>query len=213
MLELYTWTTPNGRKVAVMLEELGLPYRVHPVDLGAGAQFEADFLAIAPNGRIPAIVDDGVAIMESGAILVHLAERHDRFLPAAGAGRAEALQWLFWQMANLGPMLGQLNHFVNAAPEPIPHAIDRYLKESLRLLTVMDDRLRGRDYLAGEYGVADIAAYPWVEAAWAPLKSMAPDRIGVLDALDGWLRSIARRPAVAEGMQIGARALTRPGLT
>lgn len=216
MLELYTWTTPNGRKVSVLLEELGLPYRVHPVDLASGAQREEGFLALSPNGRIPALVDpegdDGpVTLFESGAILLWLAEREGRFLPAAGAARAAVLEWLFWQMAGVGPMIGQLGHFVNQAPERIDYAVGRYLEESVRLLTVLDDRLRGREYVADQVSIADFALYPWVEIAWQPLKALEPDRIGVLDAVDAWLARLARRPGVQAGMQIGAEATERPG--
>ncbi|MEE4298020.1 MAG: glutathione S-transferase N-terminal domain-containing protein [Pseudomonadales bacterium] len=216
MLDLYSWTTPNGRKVSVLLEELGLPYRVHPVDLGAGAQREAHFLALSPNGRIPALVDhdaDGgpVTLFESGAILLWLAEREGRFLPSSGPARAATLEWLFWQMAGVGPMIGQLGHFVNQAPERIEYAVNRYLDESVRLLTVLDDRLRDREYVAGNVSIADFALYPWIEIAWQPLKALEPDRIGVLDAVDGWLARLARRPGVQAGMQIGGEAVERPG--
>lgn len=216
MLELYSWTTPNGRKVSVLLEELGLPYRVHPVDLTAGAQREEAFLALSPNGRIPALVDpegaEGpVTLFESGAIMLWLAEREQRFLPAAGPARAAVLEWLFWQMAGVGPMIGQLGHFVNQAPERIDYAVSRYLEESVRLLTVLDDRLRDREYVADQVSIADFALYPWVEIAWQPLKALEPDRIGVLDAVDGWLARLARRPGVQAGMQIGGEAVERPG--
>ena len=216
MLELHSWSTPNGRKVSILLEELGLPYRVRPVDLGAGGQRAPEFLAVSPNGRIPALVDpdaaDGpVTLFESGAILLWLAEREGRFLPAAGAARADTLAWLFWQMAGVGPMIGQLGHFVNDAPHRIDYAVRRYLEESVRLLSVLDDRLRGREYVAGAVSVADFALYPWVEIAWQPLKALEPDRIGVLDAVDGWLHRLARRPGVQAGMQIGAEAIERPG--
>lgn len=216
MIDLYTWTTPNGRKVSVLLEELGLAYRVHPVDLAAGAQREADFLELSPNGRIPALVDGDapggpVTLFESGAIMLYLAEREGRFLPASGQARASVLEWLFWQMAGVGPMIGQLGHFVNQAPERIEYAVTRYLEETVRLLTVLDDRLRGRDYVADTVSIADFALYPWVEVAWQPLKALEPDRIGVLDAVDGWLARLARRPGVQAGMQIGGEALDRPG--
>ena len=214
MIDLYTWSTPNGRKVSIMLEECGIPYRVLPVDISAGAQREAAFLEHSPNGRIPAIVDHDapdapVGVFESGAILVYLAERSGRFLPGSGPGRASTFEWLFWQMAGVGPMIGQLGHFVNAAPERIDYAVSRYLEETVRLLSVLDDRLRAREWIAGEISIADFATYPWVEIAWQPLKALEPDRIGVLDAVDGWLARMARRPAVAEGMQIGAAATTR----
>ena len=216
MLELLTWTTPNGRKVSVMLEELGVPYRVTPIDLAAGTQREADFISVSPNGRIPALVDHdapggAVSVFESGAILVYLAEREGRFLPASGALRARVMEWLFWQMAGLGPMMGQLGHFVNQAPERIEYAVRRYLDEAVRLLAVLDDRLRGREYVADRVSVADFAIYPWVEIAWQPLKALEPDRISVLDAVEGWLARMARRPGVEAGMQIGGEAVDRPG--
>ena len=158
MIDFYTWTTPNGRKISIMLEECGLEYTVHTVDINQGEQDTAEFRAVCPNGKIPAIVDrDGaepVAVFESGAILIHLAERTGRFLPSEAGPRADVLQWLMWQMANVGPMFGQVNHFANQAPEQIPYAIERYLGESARLIRVMDDHLADRDYLAGEYSIA-----------------------------------------------------------
>ena len=216
MLELLTWTTPNGRKVSVMLEELGVPYRVTPVDLSAGAQNDAEFLSVSPNGRIPALVDHetphgSISIFESGAILLYLAEREGRFLPASGPERAKVMEWLFWQMAGLGPMMGQLGHFVNQAPERIDYAVRRYLDEAIRLLVVLDDRLRERDYVSDRVSVADFAIYPWVEVAWQPLKALEPDRMAVLDAVEAWLARMARRPGVEAGMQIGGEAIERPG--
>ncbi len=196
MIELYYWTTPNGHKVTLLLEELALPYHIHPVNIGAGEQFKPEFLAISPNNRIPAIVDtepaDGgppLALFESGAILLYLAEKTQRFLPADLRGRHEVLQWLFWQMGGLGPMAGQNHHFAHYAPEKIAYAIDRYVKETGRLYAVMNKRLADREFLAGEYSIADMACYPWI----------IPERQG--QALDDfphlarWRKLIAERPA------------------
>jgi GSH-dependent disulfide-bond oxidoreductase len=172
MIDLHYWTTPNGHKITIYLEETGLPYRVIPVNIGKGEQFTPDFLAIAPNNRIPAIVDhapaDGgapIPIFESGAILLYLADKTKLLIPQDLRGRTEALEWLFWQMAGLGPMAGQNGHFNHAAPEKIPYAIDRYERETARLFAVLDKRLADRDFVAGagrgEYSIADIASYPW----------------------------------------------------
>jgi GST-like protein len=169
MIDLYYWTTPNGHKITIFLEETGIPYRIVPVDITQGEQFQPDFLRISPNNRIPAIVDpapaDGgapVALFESGAILLYLAEKTGRFIPSDLRGRAETLQWLFWQMAGLGPMAGQNHHFGQYAPEKIPYAIDRYVKETNRLYGVLDRRLADREFVAGAYSIADMAAYPWI---------------------------------------------------
>jgi GST-like protein len=205
MIDLYTWTTPNGRKVSVMLEECGLAYATHPVNIREGEQFKPEFVAICPNSKIPAIVDrdDGVSLFESGAILVHLAEKTGRFLPARGPGRAKALEWTFWQMANIGPMMGQLNHFATVAPEKIPYAIDRFADESARLLKVMDDRLAGNAYLAGDdYGIADVATYPWVSIAFPLVKAIRPDVVGEGASVARWIAAIGERPAVVRGMAV-----------
>ncbi|KVZ18780.1 glutathione S-transferase N-terminal domain-containing protein [Burkholderia stagnalis] len=170
MLDLYYWTTPNGHKITMFLEETGLPYRIVPVNIGRGAQFEPEFLRIAPNNRIPALVDpapaDGgepLSIFESGAILLYLADKTGRFIPQDLRGRHLALQWLFWQMAGLGPMAGQNHHFAQYASEPLPYAIDRYVNETSRLYGVLDKHLAdGRDYIAGDYSIADMACYPWI---------------------------------------------------
>ena len=169
MIDLHYWPTPNGHKVTLMLEETELEYRIVPVNIGKGDQFAPDFLAIAPNNKMPAIVDhapaDGGApqsVFESGAILLYLARKTGRFLPADPRAEVEVLEWLFWQMAGLGPMTGQYGHFTVYAPEPIPYAVDRYTKEAQRLLGVLDTRLAGREFIAGgEYSIADMAAYPW----------------------------------------------------
>ena len=209
MIDLYTWSTPNGRKVSIMLEEVGLPYRVHAVNLRDGQQHSEHFRAINPNERIPAIVDqdaDGgpLTVFESGAILIYLAEKTGRLLPQETRARTRALQWLMFQMSGIGPMLGQAGHFANQAAEKIPYAIKRYTDESLRLMAVLDRRLADREYLAGEYSIADVASYPWVIAAWPLFKSMPPELAGPLDHVDAWLARIGARPAVQRGMKVPA---------
>src|SRR6266481_4374398 len=176
MIDLYTWTTPNGRKVSIMLEECGLPYTVHPVNIREGQQFKPEFVAICPNSKIPAIVDGeaDLSLFESGAILIYVAEKTGRFLPARNPGHARTLEWLMWQMANIGPMMGQANHFANVAEEKIPYAINRYITESARLLKVMDDRLARVEFLAGDYSIADIATYPWVAVAFDLIRGAKP---------------------------------------
>lgn len=198
MIDLYYWTTPNGHKVTIFLEESGLPYRIKPVNISKGEQFEPDFLRISPNNRMPAIVDhqpaDGgapLSVFESGAILVYLAEKCGRFLPADPRGRAETLQWLFWQMGGLGPMLGQNHHFVQYAPEKIPYAIERYVKETNRLYGVLNRRLADREFMAGEYSIADMASYPWI-VPWERQGQNLDD----FPHLKRWFHAIAARPAV-----------------
>jgi GST-like protein len=204
MIEVYSWATPNGHKVHIMLEECGLPYRVHPVDIGAGEQFDADFLAISPNNKIPAIVDpqgpDGepFSLFESGAILLYLAGKTGKFLPSDVQGKYRALQWLMFQMGGVGPMLGQAHHFRIYAPEKIPYAIDRYTNEARRLYGVMDRQLARSKYIAGpQYTVADIAIYPW-------LRSWKNQGIAWNDYphLKGWFDEIDARPAVQRGVQV-----------
>jgi GST-like protein len=198
MIDLHYWPTPNGHKVTLFLEETGLPYRIHPVDIGKGAQFEPAFLKIAPNNRMPAIIDhapaDGgapVSLFESGAILLYLAEKTGRFLPGDLRGRAETLQWLFWQMGGLGPMLGQNHHFSQYAPEKIPYAVDRYVKETNRLYGVLDRRLADREFVAGaDYTIADMAAYPWI-VPWEKQGQNLDDH----PHLKRWFEAIAERPA------------------
>ncbi len=202
MIDLYTWGTPNGQKASIMLEETGLAYEVHPVNIGEDEQFEAEFVTVSPNSKIPAIVDDGVSIFESGAILIHLAEKTGKFLAAEGLERAKALEWLMFQMAGLGPMLGQTNHFLNAAPEKIPYAIERFLAESARLLKVLDDRLAEVEYLAGDYSIADIACYPWTTVGLPPLKGAKPDVLGDAEHVTRWLDEVASREAVIKGMAV-----------
>ena len=198
MLDLYYWTTPNGHKVMLFLEETGLPHRIVPVNISRGEQFAADFLRISPNNRIPALVDHGPAdggeplsIFESGAILLYLADKTGRFIPGDLRGRNMALQWLFWQMGGLGPMAGQNHHFVQYAPEQLPYAIDRYVKETSRLYCVLDKHLLdGRDYIAGEYSIADMACYPWI----VPHKRQR-QRLEEFPHLAGWFERIRQRPA------------------
>ena len=202
MIDLYTWTTPNGRKVSIMLEETGLPYTVHPVNIGKGRQFAPDYLKINPNGKIPSLVDsagpDGrpIALMESGAILIYLARKTGRFLPS---GRAEydVLQWLMFQMGGVGPMFGQTHHFLRAAKEQVPYAIERYTRETQRLYGVLDEQLRAHEYLAGDYSIADIATYPWV-ARYEWHKTDLARFPGVLR----WFEAISARPAVQRGMKV-----------
>lgn len=200
MIDLYFWPTPNGRKISIMLEECDLEYNTIRVDIGAGDQFKPEFLRISPNNRMPAIVDQdtGISIFEGGAILIYLAEKAGQLLPDDQQGRFEVLQWLFWQAGGLGPMAGQLSHFVNYTKEPIPYARDRYFKEYDRLLAVMDVRLRDRDYLAGDYSIADIASFPWV----LPYKRYGQD-LDRFRNLRRWFDSIKNRPAVRRGTDLG----------
>ncbi len=201
MIDLYTWKTPNGRKISVMLEETGLPYRVHPVDIGADEQFEPAFLAISPNNKIPAIVDsDGpggkpMTLFESGAILVYLAGKTGKLLPASTCGKYEALQWLMFQMGGVGPMFGQVHHFLRAAPEKVPYAIKRYTREKDRLYGVLDRRLDEVEYLAGEYSIADIAVYPWVSR-----HDWQQTNLDNFPNVRRWFDTIGARPAVQRGM-------------
>src|SRR5206468_359634 len=196
---------------SIMLEECGLPYTVHPVNIRAGEQFKPEFVAICPNSKIPAIVDReaGFSLFESGAILIHLAEKTGRFLPARNPGRARTLEWLMWQMANIGPMMGQANHFANVAEEKIPYAIDRYITESARLLKIMDDRLARVEFLAGDYSIADIATYPWVAVAFDLIRGAKPEVVG--EARPGARRAVRRAtPDVASrAAQAAAAARTR----
>ena len=197
MIDLYYWTTPNGHKITLFLEETGLPYTVHPINIGKGDQFQPEFLRIAPNNRIPAIVDqspqDGgapISIFESGAILQYLAEKTGRFLSQDLRRRTETLQWLYWQMAGLGPMAGQNHHFSVYAPEPIPYAIDRYVRETGRLYGVLNKQLADHDYIAGDYSIADMACYPWI----VPHERQRQD-LNDFPHLKRWFERIAARPA------------------
>ena len=203
MIDLYTWPTPNGHEVQIMLEEPGLDYRIHSVDLGENEQFESEFLVISPSGKIPAIVDDDgpggerLPIFESGAILLYLAEKSGLLLPPDPNARWDAISWLMFQMGGIGPMLGQLGYFLNKAPEPVPAAIGRYTREVDRLYGVVDRRLAAVEFLAGEYSVADIACFPWLQVH---------ERLGI-DVEDypnvgRWLETINSRPAVRRGLEI-----------
>ena len=200
MIDLYFWPTPNGRKIAIMLEECDLDYNVIPVDIGLGDQFDKAFLAISPNNRMPAIVDrdNDVSVFDGGAILVYLAEKTGRLLPVATEGRYDVLQWLFWQASGLGPMAGQLSHFTSYTKGEKSYALERYSNEYDRLLAVMDVRLRDRDFLAGEYSIADIASYPWV----ASYRRLGND-INRFDNLKRWFETLELRPAVQRGIDVG----------
>src|SRR5210317_545193 len=200
MIDLYYWPTPNGHKISIMLEECGLEYQVRAVDIGAGDQFAPEFLAISPNNRIPAIVDSdtGISVFEGGAILVYLAEKAGRFLPTDTSQRFDVLQWLFWQAGGLGPMAGQLSHFVNYVQEDVPYAHKRYANEYDRLLAVMDVRLRNRDFLAGDYSIADIASFPWV----LPYRRFGND-LDNFPNLRRWFDTLKERPAVQRGVNLG----------
>ncbi|MCB6182632.1 glutathione S-transferase N-terminal domain-containing protein [Leeia sp. TBRC 13508] len=211
MIDLHYTATPNGLKVRIFLEETGLPYQVIPVDIGKGDQFKPEFLAIAPNNRIPAIVDqapadggEAIAIFESGAILQYLAEKTGQFLPADVRGRTEVMKWLFWQMAGLGPMAGQNGHFRVYAPEVVPYGIDRYTRETTRLYGVLDKQLVGREFIAGEYSIADMACYPWIVP-----HEMHGQVLADFPNLQRWFHTIAARPAVIRAYEGVKPAYTR----
>lgn len=212
MIDLYYWTTPNGHKVTMFLEEAGLPYRIHPVNISKGEQFAPEFLAIAPNNRIPAIVDeepkgggDPVSLFESGAILLYLAEKTGKFIPADLRGRADLLQWLFWQMGGLGPMAGQNHHFTQYAPEKIPYAIERYVKETNRLYGVLNKRLADRAFIVGDYSIADMAAYPWV----VPHERQG-QKLEDFPHLQRWFETIKARPATVRAYAKAAEINSQP---
>jgi GST-like protein len=205
MITLYTWGTPNGRKVSIMLEECGLPYRVQAVDLGQGEQFAPAFVAVSPYGKIPALADDDgpdgapITVFESGAILLYLAARTGRFLPADDRGKWEALQWLMFQMGGVGPMLGQANHFLHFAKEQVPYAMARYHGEAKRIYGVLDARLADRDFLAGDYGIADMATYPWIAR-----HDFHHIELADYPSVRRWFDTISARPAVQRGMRVPA---------
>jgi GSH-dependent disulfide-bond oxidoreductase len=203
MIDFHYWPTPNGWKVSIMLEECGLPYRVVPVNIGLGDQFKPEFLAISPNNRMPAIIDhdsDGevVSVFESGAILLHLAEKSGRFMPTSRRGRKETLEWLFWQVGNLGPMAGQLSHFVNYAQGEHTYSHQRYANEYHRCLGVLERRLEGRGFILDEYSIADIASWPWVLIA-KPLGQALDE----FPSVARWRDAIKQRPAVQRGVDLG----------
>ena len=199
MIDLYTWTTPNGRKASIGLEEFGLPYTAHAIDIGKGEQFAPDFLKISPNNRIPAIVDrdNGMSLFESGAILIYLADKTGKLLPKDGEERYRVIEWLMWQMGGVGPMIGQAHHFLRQNPGKAPYAEERYHKEALRLYGVLDRRLEGRDFMAGDYSIADIATWPWIARfEWHKVD------LNQFPNVKRWYVSIAQRPAVQKGYQV-----------
>ena len=215
MIELHYWTTPNGHKITMFLEETGLPYRIVPVRIGAGDQFKPEFLAISPNNRIPAIVDDEpadggapISVFESGAILLYLAEKTGRFIPSDLRGRTDVLQWLFWQMGGLGPMAGQNHHFGTYAPEKIPYAIDRYVNETNRLYGVLNKRLADRPFVAGDYSIADMAAYPWI----VPHERQRQN-LDDFPHLKRWFHEIRERPATVRAYELAKEINTQNVMT
>jgi GSH-dependent disulfide-bond oxidoreductase len=216
MIEFYYWPTPNGHKITMFLEEARLQYRIHPVDISAGDQFKPEFLAFSPNNRMPAIIDtapadggEAVSVFESGAILVYLAEKTGRFLPNDLRGRKTVMEWVFWQVGGLGPMAGQNHHFGVYAPEKIPYAIERYVNETNRLYGVLDRRLAGRSFIAGEgYTIADIASYPWI-VPWQRQQQNLAD----FPNLQRWFETVRARPATVRAYAKGEPYSTRPAVT
>jgi len=213
MIDLHYWTTPNGHKITMFLEETGLPYRIIPVNIGKGEQFRPEFLALSPNNRIPAIVDHEpagggkpISIFESGAILLYLADKTGKLIAKDLRGRTQAIEWLFWQMGNLGPMAGQNNHFSQYAAEKLPYAMDRYRNEVNRLYGVMNKQLAGRAYLAGDYSIADIASYPWI-VPW----ERQGQNIADFPHLKRWLEAIAARDAVKRAYAKAKEVNPSPG--
>lgn len=201
MIDLYTWSTPNGRKVSIMLEETGLDYRVKPVNIGQGEQFAPQFLKISPNNRIPAIVDhagpkgQAFALFESGAILLYLAYKSGKLLPGDPAQQFKVMQWLMFQMGGIGPMFGQAHHFLRAAPQPVPYAIERYTQEARRLYKVLDHQLEDQEFIAGDYSIADIATYPWIARhEWHQVA------LADFPSVQRWFAGMGARPAVQQGM-------------
>jgi len=205
MIDLYYWPTPNGHKITLFLEETGLPYRIVPVDIGKGDQFQPDFLRISPNNRMPAILDrdpvgggEAVSVFESGAILLYLAEKTGKLLPGDLRGRVEVLEWLFWQVGGLGPMAGQNHHFAVYAPEKIPYAIDRYVKETARLYGVLDRRLADREYVAGSFSIADCAIHPWIVS-----HERQRQNLDDFPNVKRWFEAVGARPAVIRAYEKG----------
>lgn len=215
MIDLYYWTTPNGHKITMFLEETGLPHRVVPINIGKGEQFAADFLKISPNNRIPAMVDhapaDGgapLSIFESGAILLYLADKTGRFIAPDLRGRNETIQWLFWQMGGLGPMAGQNHHFTQYAPEKVPYAIERYTKETARLYAVLNKRLADREFIAGDYSIADMASYPWI----VPHERQGQN-LDDFPHLKRWFDAIRARPATQRAYALAKQINPAPVIT
>jgi GST-like protein len=199
MIDLYTWTTPNGRKVSIALEEFGLPYKSHPIDISKDEQFAPAFLKISPNNRIPAIVDNdnGMSLFESGAILIYLADKTGKLMPKQGEDRYRVMEWLMWQMGGIGPMLGQVHHFVKYNKGKAPYAEERYSKEAARLYGVLDRRLEGREFLVGDYSIADIATWPWISRfEWQEID------MNKFPNVKRWYTAIANRPAVQRGYKV-----------
>ena len=212
MIDLYYWPTPNGDKITLFLEETAMPYNIIPVNIGKGEQFRPEFLAISPNNRMPAIVDHTpmergapISVFESGAILLYLAEKSEQFIAPDLRGRVETLQWLFWQMGGLGPMAGQNHHFARYAPEKIPYAIERYVKETNRLYGVLDKRLTDREFIAGAYSIADMAVYPWV----VPHEAQGQN-LDDFPNLKRWFEAIKARPATVRAYERGAAINSNP---
>ena len=215
MIDLYYWPTPNGHKITMFLEETAMPYTLVPVNIGKGEQFKPDFLAISPNNRMPAIIDHSplergapISVFESGAILLYLAEKSEQFIPNESRGRVEVLQWLFWQVGGLGPMLGQNHHFSRYAPEKIPYAVDRYVKETNRLYGVLDKRLADREFVAGMYSIADMACYPWI----VPYEAQG-QKLEDFPHLKRWFEAIKSRPATVRAYEKGATVSTNTTMT
>ena len=212
MIDVYYWTTPNGHKITIFVEEAAIPYKIVPVNIGAGDQFQPDFLKIAPNNRMPAIIDHApadagaaISVFESGAILQYLAEKTGKFLPVDIRGRTEVMQWLYWQMAGLGPMAGQNHHFVQYAPEHIPYAVERYVKETNRLYGVLNKRLADREFVADTYSIADMAIYPWI----VPYERQG-QKLENFPHLKRWFETIQARPAVQRAYQVAQEINERP---
>ena len=215
MIDLHYWTTPNGHKITIFLEETALPYKIIPVNISKGDQFKPEFLAISPNNRIPALIDHDpkgggppVSVFESGAILLYLAEKTGKLLPSDLRARYDAIQWLFWQMAGLGPMAGQNHHFSQYAPEKIPYAIDRYVKETNRLYGVLNKRLADRAFITGDYSIADIAAYPWI----VPYERQG-QKLEDFPHLKRWFETIRSRPATVRAYEKAKQINTQPVVT
>ncbi|HTD04281.1 glutathione S-transferase N-terminal domain-containing protein [Undibacterium sp.] len=204
MIDLYSWPAPNGHKVQILMEELEIPYQIIPIDITSGAQHEASYRAINPNGRIPAIVDRApldngapISVFETGAILLYLAEKENRFLPAEPRRRTEVIQWLFWQVGGLGPMMGQAQHFFRYAPEPVPYATERYQNETRRLLKVLNERLEGREYVCGTYSITDMACFPWVR-----IHKLTGVSLDEFPRVQAWYGRVRARPAVDRAIDL-----------
>ena len=208
MIKHYYWPTPNGHTTAIMREAVELEYEVCTLNILEGEQFDPAFIAISTNNRVPAIVDtegprgEPYAVFESGAILMYLAEKTGQFLPTSAAARAKVMEWSFWQMSGLGPMMGQASYFINSAPEQIPYAIDRYISESARLMNVLNTQLADHEYVAGDYSIADMLIYPWLSVGYELIKTAKPEVIGEGAHVGRWLKLVGDRPAVQKGMLV-----------